>query len=293
MGHLDLHDETAYRQWADDKQRAYEKRQSADFPLIIKIHNNGGIPQKELQLIDQQIRDYNFALYHLDGQVQDHLAAVKNIGKQMGLQELDKNLCAREDRITRLTVQQSGRANHYIPYSNKAIGWHTDGYYNPFEQRVQALVLHCEQPAAQGGENQLLDQDMAYIHLRNQNPRFIEALSQPRVMCIPENVEGGVQIRPQTCSAVFMQEQDHALAMRYSKRKRHIIWADDVLTQEALACLVEFLESDSPYHIRYRLNAGEGVINNNVLHTRSAFTDSADSKRVFYRARYYNRINIS
>ncbi len=292
MGHLDLHDETAYRQWVNDKRAAYEKRKSADFPLIIKIQSNGDIPQKELQLIDQQIQDFNFALYKLDGEVGDHLAALKNIGSQMGLQELDKNLCAREDRVTKLTVQETGRANHYIPYSNKAIGWHTDGYYNPFNQRVQAMVLHCEQPAEQGGENQLVDQDMAYIHLRNQDVRYVEALSRPQVMCIPENVEDGVLVRPQTCSAVFVQEQDHALAMRYSKRKHNIIWADDALTQEALACLVEFLESDSPYHVRYRLNAGEGVINNNVLHTRSSFTDSADSKRVFYRARYYNRINI-
>jgi hypothetical protein len=292
MGHLDLHDEAAYQQWVDYKKGVYDKRKSDDFPLIMEIHQDGYIPPAELRVIEQHIRDYNFALYRIQGEIDNHLDTVKNIGRQMGLHELDKNLCAREDRITKLTVQDSGRANHYIPYSNKAIGWHTDGYYNPFHQRVLAMVLHCEQPAAEGGENQLLDPDMVYIHLRNQEPRFIQALSQPQVMCIPENVEDGVLIRPQTCSAVFLQENDHTLAMRYSKRKRNIIWADDEVTREALECLVAYLESDSPYHIRYRLNAGEGVINNNVLHTRTAFTDASDSKRVFYRARYYNRINI-
>jgi hypothetical protein len=292
MGHLDLNDEAAYLQWVEYKLAAYEKRKSNDFPLIIDIQNDGSIDDLALNTIDEHIRAYNFALYRMVGEIDNHLDAVKYIGQQMGLQELDKNLCAREDRTTKLTVQDNGRAHQYIPYSNKAIGWHTDGYYNPLHQRVLAMVLHCEQPAAEGGENQLLDPDMLYIHLRNQNPEYIKALSQPQVMCIPENIENGVLIRPQTCSAVFLQEQDHALAMRYSKRKRNIIWADDGLTREALACLEQYLESDSPYHIRYRLNAGEGVINNNVLHTRSGFTDSPDSKRVFYRARYYNRINI-
>ncbi len=292
MGHLDLNDEAAYLQWVEYKLAAYEKRKSNDFPLIIDIQNDGSIDDLALNTIDEHIRAYNFALYRMVGEIDNHLDAVKYIGQQMGLQELDKNLCAREDRTTKLTVQDNGRAHQYIPYSNKAIGWHTDGYYNPLHQRVLAMVLHCEQPASVGGENQLLDPDMLYIHLRNQNPEYIKALSQPQVMCIPENIENGVLIRPQTCSAVFLQEQDHALAMRYSKRKRNIIWADDGLTREALTCLEQYLESDSPYHIRYRLNAGEGVINNNVLHTRSGFTDSSDSKRVFYRARYYNRINI-
>ena len=80
--------------------------------------------------------------------------------------------------------------------------------------------------------------------------------------------------------------------MRFSKRKHNIVWSDDILTQEALDCLFKFLESDTPYTVVYRLNAGEGVINNNVLHTRSAFVDDPAHKRVYYRARYYNRINI-
>lgn len=292
MGHLDLTDDSAYRQWAESKQAAYEKRKLSDFQLIVDIHQDGTIPPPALNTIRQQIRDYNFALYRINGEKIDHLSAVKRIGQQMGLKELDKNLCAREDRITQLSVKESGRANHYIPYSNKAISWHTDGYYNPLHQRVLAMVLHCQQPAVEGGENQLLDPDMAYIHLRNQNPLYIQALSQPGVMCIPQNIEDNVLIRPETCTAVFIQEHNHGLAMRFTKRKRNIIWSDDELTREALDCLLQFLDADTPYHIRYRLNAGEGVINNNVLHTRSAFVDSAESKRVYYRARYYNRIQI-
>lgn len=296
MSFLDLQDQAAYQQWVELKRSAYEKRARSDFPLLIDINGDGVIPASSLDIIREHINNYNFALYRLDGEVEDHLSVLKNIGRQLGLKELDKNLCAREDRITKLTVKDQQRAHSYIPYSNKAIGWHTDGYYNPMHQRVLAMILHCEQPAAQGGVNELLDPDMVYIHLRNENPAFIKALSQTQVMCIPENVENGKLIRPQTCSAVFMKEdgQDQApvLAMRFSKRKHNIIWSEDALTQEALDCLFKYLESDSPYQVTYRLKAGEGVINNNVLHTRSAFTDSDEQKRVYYRARYYNRIHI-
>lgn len=300
MGYLDLEDKNAYKNWVYAKHAGYELRARDDFPLLVDIDADGNIPVAALATIKNHIDRYNFALYRMNNASADTVGAIKRIGHNMGLRELDKNLCAQEDRLTRLSVEEQGRKTTYIPYTNKAIGWHTDGYYNPLHQRVLAMVLHCEQPAAQGGVNDLLDPDMLYIHLRDQNPDFIRALSDPRVMCIPPNIEDGVKIREQTCSAVFMQEtssdansgQNPVLAMRYSKRKHNIIWSEDAVTREALQCMTEFLESGSPYHVRYRLKAGEGVINNNVLHTRSAFSDDAENKRVYYRARYYNRINL-
>jgi len=296
MSYLDLDDSKAYQQWVDSKHAAYDLRTADDFPLLIDIGSDGVIPSFSLSTILQHIRAYNFALYRMADPVNDHLSSMKAIGSQLGLQALDKNLCAPEDRVTRLQVTEQGRSNIYMPYTDKAIGWHTDGYYNPWHQRVLALVMHCEEPAQQGGENDLLDHEMAYIHLRDENPQFIDALSQPQVMCIPENIEDGVLIRPQTCSAVFINEaqdgQAPQLVMRFSKRKRNILWANDSLTQEALACLFEFLESTSPYHIRYRLNSGEGLICNNILHTRTAFSDDPKHRRVYYRARYYNRIQM-
>ena len=302
MSHLELENDRAYQQWSDRKKADYELRLADDFPLLIDIKSNGDIKAEALSMIGDQVKKYNFALYRMVNDTKNHLAAVKNIGAQIGLKELDKNLCAMEDRVTKLTVVDEGNGGTYIPYSNKAIKWHNDGYYNPMHQRVLAMVLHCEQPAATGGENDLLDQDMAYIHLRDENPDYIRALSAPGVMCIPKNVQHGELIREQTCSAVFMPEeitetqvadaQSPVLAMRYTQRKHNIIWSQDTLTQEALSCLDEYLESQSPYHVRYRLKSGEGVVCNNVLHTRSAFTDSESSKRVYYRARYYNRITL-
>ena len=62
------------------------------------------------------------------------------------------------------------------------------------------------------------------------------------------------------------------------------------LTREALAYLEQILGGDSPYIYRGLLQPGMGLISNNVLHDRAAFTDDAAHKRHYYRARYFDRL---
>jgi len=80
--------------------------------------------------------------------------------------------------------------------------------------------------------------------------------------------------------------------MRYSARTRNIEWKNDSVTSEAVACMSELLNTNNPYVITYRLQAGEGIIANNVLHNRTAFVDAepAEQKRLLYRARCYDRV---
>jgi hypothetical protein len=54
--------------------------------------------------------------------------------------------------------------------------------------------------------------------------------------------------------------------------------------------LEQLLTAVSPYIYSARLEAGMGLLCNNVLHDRSAFTDNIASPRLLYRARYYDRI---
>ena len=42
-------------------------------------------------------------------------------------------------------------------------------------------------PAANGGQNILLDHEIIYIYLRDHNPDFIEILMQNNIMGIPKN----------------------------------------------------------------------------------------------------------
>jgi len=116
---------------------------------------------------------------------------------------------------------------------------------------------------------------------------------QPDVMTIPANIEGGSQVREARSGPVFsVEKRDGSLHMRYTARTRSIVWKDDRDTRMAVGLLAEVLASDSEYVFNHRLRAGQGIICNNVLHSRGAFVDAAQGgrARLLYRARYHDRI---
>jgi alpha-ketoglutarate-dependent taurine dioxygenase len=188
-------------------------------------------------------------------------------------------------------VRTDGIRQQYIPYTNRAINWHTDGYYNTADRQIHALNLHVVQQAASGGENGLMDHEMAYLLLREKNPDYIRALMGPRVMTIPARFdEGGKAARQEEPGPVFSIAPAGDLHMRYTIRVNNVIWSDDPLTREALDALRNLLEGDGPYKYRGRLESGMGLVSNNVLHDRAAFSDDATHKRHYYRARYFDRL---
>ena len=103
------------------------------------------------------------------------------------------------------------------------------------------MVLYCVQNALRGGENALLDHEIAYIHLRDSNPEYIRAFLHPQAMTIPANVINDNEIRPERTGPVFSVNDSGALHMRYTARTRSISWRDDELTRDATDCLSEFL----------------------------------------------------
>lgn len=290
MAAFALDDDTAYRQWRENRLAHYP---ASAAELFVMIADPWALNPAEQAAVRERIRCCNMALYQIDPAIEDK-SLVSAIGRQFGLQRLDSNLCADEDSITSLEVIPGGRKQGYIPYSNLPLSWHTDGYYNEPAQMIRAMVLHCAQPAAEGGENALLDHEIAYIHLRDTEPAYISALMAPDVMTIPPNIEQGVEIRGARSGPVFsIDERTGSLHMRYTHRMRNIEWKSDSLTQEAVACLREFLASDSPYIFRHRLESGQGVLCNNVLHNRAGFNDvpGHGQTRLLYRARYFDRIS--
>jgi alpha-ketoglutarate-dependent taurine dioxygenase len=170
------------------------------------------------------------------------------------------------------------------------LSWHTDGYYNDPSQRVRSVVLHCAADAETGGENALLDPDIAYIRLRDEDPRFITAFEHPQCMTIPANEGAQGEIRPEVTGPVFSYENNGAIHMRYSARKKNIRWRDDALTRAARDFLSALLADAGGPVFHYRLQPGEGLISNNVLHNRSAFEDGQGRGRLLYRARFFERI---
>jgi hypothetical protein len=148
------------------------------------------------------------------------------------------------------------------------------------------------QGAVSGGENALLDPELVYIRLRDEDPRFITAFEHPECMTIPANTGAEGEIRPVLSGPVFSYGAHGEIHMRYSARKKHITWREDPLTTAARAFLTEVLNDGQGPVFRYRLQAGEGLLSNNVLHDRTAFSDGPEQKRLLYRARFFDRIEI-
>lgn len=275
-----------YKLWTE------EKKQLCKEVALVSIENPIHLSSIEKDKLAEQINSHNFCIYSIAPEVFNSSNFISPFGEQCGLRAIDSNLCAHEDSITRIEKRDEGLKKGFIPYSDKKINWHTDGYYNVESQIVYAFILHCQQPADSGGENGLIDQDEVFIHLYNENPKYLEALMDDTVMTIPANVIDGNEVRPETTTAIFkVINQQHQILMRYSQRKRNIHFKQDNLTQEAISCLDEYLNNKNHHHY-IRLKAGQGVLANNVLHMRTGFTDQHDAKRLYYRARYYNRINL-
>lgn len=283
-----LDDQQAYLRWRDRKLARYPRRIE---DLIVEVRDPRNPSNSELGKLQRVCAAANMAVYAspLAGVADKDLP--RRLGASLGLSGLQANPLADEDGISSLEAMAEKSAQGYIPYSNQRLLWHTDGYYNAPEQRIRAFILHCVRPAASGGENHMLDPEIAYILLRDADPEFVRALSAPEVMTIPANTAQGAQIRPARTGPVFLFDGG-ALHMRYTARTRSIEWCSDETTRAAVEFLDRVLDARSPYVFTLRLAGGQGLICNNVLHNRSAFTDDPAPApgRLVYRARYSDRV---
>lgn len=282
---FDLEAPGTYAAWREAKLAGAPKSLEE---LIVEVKDPRHLSEAEYQALLARCQRANMAIYvgATGGDPDKSIPA--QLGARFGLNRLDHNRGADEDAITSLMVQNDARHSGYIPYTTRPIAWHTDGYYNDPEHQINGLLLHCVRPAESGGANDLLDHEIAYIQVRDRDPAFIQALMHPECMTIPAN-EGENAARPDRPGPVFSVAADGHLHMRYTDRSRSIRWRDDPLTAKAVACLKEALRAPSPWHLQGRLESGWGLLSNNVLHTRTAFSDGA-AARLLYRARYYDRI---
>jgi alpha-ketoglutarate-dependent taurine dioxygenase len=193
--------------------------------------------------------------------------------------------------VSRVTVAGGKARGEFIPYTSRPIGWHTDGYYNPPDRRIRAMLLHCVRPAAEGGENTLLDHEIAYLRLRDEDPAHVRALMLPDALTIPAREDEDGVARPAETGPVFSLEPGSgALHMRYTARTKSIEWKRDGAIAAAVAALARVLATPSPHHHRLTLEPGMGILCNNVLHERTGFVDDASAPRLLLRARYYDRV---
>ncbi|QIK37807.1 TauD/TfdA family dioxygenase [Caldichromatium japonicum] len=277
---------SAYQSWREHK---LDQAPTQIDPLIVEVCDPRRLTEAERSAIIERCRRANMAIYVSKTGDEPDKGIPRALGRCLGLVRLDHNPGADEDAITSLTVQTDRRHRDYIPYSNLPISWHTDGYYNPPERQIRGLILHCVRPAEIGGANSLLDPEIVYLLLRDQDPEFIRVLMHPECMTIPANESDENIPRPERSGPVFAVHPDGHLQMRFTNRARNIRWREDPLTQQAVAALKSLLQQGIPWTFEARLESGWGLVCNNVLHTRTGFTDGP-APRLLYRARYYDRI---
>ncbi|MEO8081570.1 MAG: TauD/TfdA family dioxygenase [Caldimonas sp.] len=284
---FDLDDDAAYRAWRAAKLGATPYKAE---DLVVELRDPAALTAAERAALLACCARHNMALYR-SGVAGAGTALPRGLGRQLGLVRLDANWLADEDGISPIAVRAGAvAAAGFIPYTDRAIKWHTDGYYQPAQRAIRAMILHCVRPAASGGANRLLDHELAYIALRDADPAHIQALMAGDAMTIPARTDEDDIARAAQCGPVFGVDAAGALHMRYTARTRSIEWKDDQATRAAVACLEGVLAGPSAQILRLRLDAGMGVVANNVLHDREAFIDDPQRPRLLYRARYLDRV---
>ncbi len=292
---LDLGDDDAYRAWRDAKLALSEHMLALDPVEVPSLAEPS--ESARIELI-RRCEAVNFAHYVCPAPPDSDATApaLRRFADAFGLRIAEAHRSAGEQGIVALQPSDEAGKRGYIPYSTRPLKWHTDGYYNAPSERISAFVLHCVRAAGTGGENRILDPEILYIRLRDDHPDYLRALLHPQAMTIPENREPDGRLRPASIGPVFYPDPGTGrLQMRYTARTRSIEWRDDPATRAAEAWLREYLDRGDPLTCKVRLAAGQGILNNNVLHDRTGFDQGEDTarSRLLYRVRFHNRIGRS
>jgi len=283
-------DHRSFQRWRDRKLAHYPRTVDE---LVVEIDDPRRLSSAEREALRTRCAKANMAVYHLRHDLRGPPLrdALREFGRQLGLERLDRGPGLERDGIVALSATPARREHEYIPYTDRPINWHTDGYYNPPGDQVRAVIMHCAVPGASGGANRLFDPEMAYLLLRERDPAYVAALARPDAMTVPANLQGERVLRPARRGPVFScNPDDGTLHMRYTARSRSIVWSDRAPLPAAVETLETLLGTTPDHSFEVRLGPGEGIVCNNVLHTRAGFSDAPDQRRLLLRARYHERI---
>ena len=267
-----------FRVWATEKE-ANIPSNIDDLKIDIKDINHA--KSGEIIKIKTIIQRYNCCIYKSATELKskEHLV---NFAQSIGMMTYDMNNID-NNSVCSITRNKSNDRKGYIPYTDKALNWHTDGYYD--EKPIYSWLLHCAVPAQEGGENRLLDHELVirqYV-LKHDD---IDLLENENAFTIPGNEDAG---RLDTVSYVCSNNNKYKkLHMKFSMRKDNIKFNENV--RKAMIKMKNIIMDDcKKYYLTYKLLKNEGIISNNILHGRNPYTDG-DNMRKIYRIRSYERI---
>lgn len=288
--HFDLENDVAYRIWREEKLNNAPRKVEE---LLVPISNRQSPTIDETRKIKQLCARANMAVY--EGLTGLGPADIRPLAAQFGLTRLDTERLGDKDGVSTIRVIErkkgTGKKGFYIPFSDRPLGWHTDGYYNDGQNQVLGFTLHCARDSA-GGDSHMLNHEIAYIRLRDENPDLVAALMLPDAMIIPANeLDTDEGRRQQSVGPVFSMPGGN-LHMRYTARSREIVWKQDTDVARARTFITDLLASDDEFILRHHLKPGQGMISNNILHKRDGFDDgeAGNDGRLLYRARFIDRV---
>ena len=266
------------------KQWALEKEDNIPLnidDLIVKIQDINHATLAEISNIKDIIKRFNCCIYQskvgLNAQ-----ADLMNFAQSIGMETYDTNNI-HNSPISLIMSLETKNALNYIPYTNKKLNWHTDGYYD--EKPIFSWLLHCEEPAYSGGENYLLDHELAireYI-IKYDN---LESLSSLDAFTIPGNTHAN---RGETKGYICDNDNEYKkFHMKFSMREKNMKLNEQSKT--AIMRMKKIIKEDcKKYCLTYKLSKNEGIVSNNILHGRNSFEDGK-AMRKLYRIRSYERI---
>ncbi len=266
-----------FLRWAEEKEKNIPQNSDG---ILVNIHDINNVKTSEIDKIKETIYKYNSCIYSSKIALKSNTNLLKFV-ELVGMRTYDCNNIE-SNEISTITPLQNSKIN-YIPYTDKLLNWHTDGYYD--KKSIFSWLLHCVNPATQGGENYLLDHELVlreYL-LRNDD---INNLMAEDALTIPASKDTS---RPEISTYIFsFKNKYRRLHMRFSMRKDNI--GTSAKASPAIIKLKEIIENDcAKYSLTYKLQKNEGIITNNILHGRKAFKDDK-VKRKLLRIRSYERL---
>ena len=272
-----------YRRWRDRKLAGFTSDMDK---LMLEIKNPYKLTDSEIKISSAIINQSNLLFFELKEDNGDIKSSLMKLAEQFGMGNFEILESSEKSGLTKIEVSTESKVkSEYVPYTNKSLNWHTDGYYNEANDPILSWLLFCQSNSSSGGENKFMDHEIAYI-LFNDRSDDIKELTDDNAFIIPENIQNG---RKAVSSYVF-RFLDEKLHMRFSMREKNIIWRDDI--RASVELLKSIIRENESYQIKYRLEPNQGVFSNNIIHMRTSFTNTTNKNRLLYRLRSKKRIDI-
>jgi len=232
------------------------------------------------------ISNQGFAVYEWNKSAENPRQRELTLHAKLGLSNPDSGIISGDDSLSLLEDKAGTPSSRFVPYSNRQMNWHTDGYYNAQNESVRCFTLYCIEQAAAGGALTLMNNALLLIALYDENPDWVVSLSHPEAVLFPANKDEEGHHRPDRTTAVFSVFDDGTLNTRFTTRTRNIQWRTPE-TEAAAKAAAKLIDNNPQWHTRIRLEKNQGMITANMLHKREAFTDEqTNARRQILRGRY-------